>query len=83
MIPARTGDVPYDHAAHAKRERNACIICHPRLFPQAAKSPIAFKSPHKKHEDAKTSCGACHREGGAAFATKGNCTNSKCHTKAS
>lgn len=82
VLKARTGNVTYDHAAHAKREKNSCVVCHPKLFAQDSKAPVAFKSPHKKHEDAKASCGSCHRAGGAAFETKGNCTNSKCHVKA-
>jgi len=82
VIKAKVGDVTYDHAAHAKREKNACTVCHPKPYAQDAKAPIAFKSPHKKHEDAKASCGSCHRAGGTAFETKGNCTNSKCHVKA-
>ena len=36
---------------------------------------------HKTAEAGKTSCGACHVAGGAAFATAGNCANSKCHVK--
>lgn len=82
VMPAKPGDVTYDHAAHAKREKNACKTCHPTLFAQDGKAPIAFKPPHKKQEDAKTSCGSCHRPGGTAFETKGNCANSKCHVKA-
>ncbi|WP_321476281.1 c(7)-type cytochrome triheme domain-containing protein [uncultured Paludibaculum sp.] len=82
VLKAKTGNVTYDHAAHAKREKNACPVCHPKLFTQDAKAPVAFKPPHKKHEDAKASCGSCHRAGGTAFETKGNCTNSKCHVKA-
>lgn len=82
VIAAKVGDVTYDHAAHAKREKNECKVCHPKPFAQDAKAPVAFKAPHKKHEDAKASCGACHRAGGTAFETKGNCANSKCHVKA-
>lgn len=81
-LKAKTGNVIYDHAAHAKREKNVCTTCHPKLFAQDAKAPIGFKPPHKKHEDAKASCGSCHRAGGTAFETKGNCTNSKCHVRA-
>jgi hypothetical protein len=36
---------------------------------------------HKAAEEKKTSCGACHHEGGKAFAAKGNCTT-KCHNNA-
>jgi hypothetical protein len=34
---------------------------------------------HKTSETNKTSCGACHHEGGTSFASKGNCN--KCHEK--
>jgi hypothetical protein len=34
---------------------------------------------HKTAEASKTSCAACHVEGGSAFAVKGNCA--KCHVK--
>ncbi len=82
VLPAKTGNVTYDHAAHLKREKNDCKGCHPGLFAQDAKAPVAFKPPHKNAEDKKASCGACHRAGGTAFETKGNCLNSKCHVKA-
>ena len=79
---AKTGNVTYDHAAHAKREKNDCKVCHDKLFPQS-KAPLNFKAGmHKPAETAKTSCGNCHREGGTAFSTKGNCANGKCHVKA-
>lgn len=82
VMSAKPGDVTYDHAAHAKREKNECKVCHPKPWAQDAKTAVAFKPPHKKLEDAKASCGACHHAGGKAFETKGNCTNSKCHVKA-
>ncbi|MRR33027.1 hypothetical protein EG834_22455 [bacterium] len=81
VIKAKVGNVTFDHTAHAKREKDACDVCHPKLFAQSAKAQIAFKSPHKKHEDTKASCGSCHRAGGTAFGTRGNCANSKCHVK--
>ncbi len=82
VIPAKNGNVTFDHASHAKREKNDCKTCHPALFKQDAKAPVGFRPPHKNEEDKKSSCGACHRPGGTAFDTKGNCTNSKCHVKA-
>jgi len=80
-ITAKNGNVEFDHAAHAKREKNDCKTCHPAFFSQDAKAAVAFKPPHKNEEDKKTSCGGCHRPGGSAFETKGNCTNGKCHIK--
>ena len=82
VIQSKPGNITFDHTAHAKREKNDCKVCHTALFAQDAKAPLAFKPPHKNEEDKKTSCGSCHRAGGAAFETKANCTNGKCHVKA-
>ncbi len=79
-FPAKNGNVNFDHSAHAKREKNNCSACHTALFPQDAKAPLGFKPPHKGAEDKKASCGGCHRAGGAAFETKGNCA--RCHVRA-
>ncbi len=81
VLPAKPGAVTFDHAAHLKREKNDCKTCHPSLFKLDAKAPVGFKPPHKNEEDKKVSCGACHRPGGTAFETKGNCTNGKCHVR--
>jgi c(7)-type cytochrome triheme protein len=82
VFATKNGNVTFDHSAHVKREKNNCSVCHPKLFAQDSKKPVGFKPPHKTEEDKKISCGSCHRPGGAAFETKGNCTNSKCHVKA-
>lgn len=82
-LPAKNGNIVFDHAAHLKREKNDCKVCHPTLFVQDAKAPLGFRPPHKTEEEKMTSCGACHRAGGSAFATTPNCTNGKCHAKAS
>jgi c(7)-type cytochrome triheme protein len=75
----KAGTVVYDHAAHAKREKEDCKVCHDKLFPQSAdKAQLKFM-PHPASETKKASCGFCHRPGGTAFATKGNCT--KCHQR--
>ena len=80
-FPAKMGTVTFDHTAHAKREKNDCKTCHPKLWPQDAKAPLNFKGGvmHKTAETNKTSCGACHVAGGQAFEAKGNCN--KCHVK--
>ena len=83
VLPAKNGNIVFDHSAHAKREKNDCKVCHPALFVQDAKSAVGFRPPHKTEEDKMTSCGSCHHAGGVAFETKGNCTNGKCHVKAS
>ena len=69
---AKTGNVTYDHAAHAKREKNDCKVCHPTLFKQDATAPIQFKAAmHKTAETNKTSCGFCHRAGGPGHRSAG------------
>ena len=78
VFEAKPGAVTYDHAAHVKREKNDCKVCHDKVF-QQAKVPLGFK-PHPPAEAKKVSCGFCHHAGGAAFETKGNCM--KCHKKA-
>jgi c(7)-type cytochrome triheme protein len=83
VIQAKTGNITFDHASHAKREKNDCTVCHPSLFAQDVKAPLSFKLPHKNHEDKKASCGSCHRAGGTAFETKANCSNGKCHVRGS
>jgi c(7)-type cytochrome triheme protein len=76
---AKTGNVVYDHAAHSKREKEDCKVCHDALWPQA-KGPLNFKAGmHKPAEAKKKSCGFCHHAGGKAFASVGNCTNSVPH----
>jgi c(7)-type cytochrome triheme protein len=79
VLPAKVGAVTFHHAAHIKLEKNDCKVCHSSLFAQDAKAPLGFKPPHKNEEDKKVSCGSCHRVGGTAFETKGNCANGKCH----
>jgi c(7)-type cytochrome triheme protein len=82
VFAAKNGPVTYDHAAHAKREKTDCKVCHPAPFAQDAKAPLNFKGAmHKGAEEKHASCGSCHYEGGKAFAAKGNCTT-KCHKPA-
>ncbi len=81
VLPAKNGNVTFDHSAHLKREKNNCSVCHPTLFAQDAKAKVGFRPPHKNEEDKRVSCGACHRAGGPAFATTGNCSNGKCHVR--
>lgn len=82
VFTAKNGNVTYDHAAHAKREKNDCKVCHPAPFTQDAKAPLNFKGAmHKTAEEKHSSCALCHYDGGKAFATKGNCTG-KCHNNA-
>ncbi|MGO9095653.1 MAG: c(7)-type cytochrome triheme domain-containing protein [Bryobacteraceae bacterium] len=80
VFQTKMGNVTYDHAAHLKRAKGDCKMCHDKLFQQSAKAPLNFKpGMHKPAEANKTSCGACHTAGGMAFPTAGNCA--KCHVK--
>ncbi len=80
VFMAKNGNVTFNHAAHIMRAKGDCKTCHPGLFPQDAKAPLNFKpNLHKTAETNMTSCGSCHRPGGMAFETKGNCA--KCHMK--
>jgi c(7)-type cytochrome triheme protein len=81
VFQTKMGNVTFDHAAHLKRAKGDCKVCHDKLFQQSAKAPLNYKpAMHKTAEAAKTACAACHVAGGAAFATTGNCA--KCHVKA-
>ena len=79
VFEAKMGNVTFQHAEHIAREGGKCETCHDKLFPQSREA-INFKGGMHKHaEEAKTSCAACHHEGGKSFTTKGNCKN--CHVK--
>ncbi len=82
-FPTKMGAVTFDHAAHLKREKNDCKVCHDKLFQQDAKAPLNFKpGMHKPAEAKKISCGACHHAGGPAFQATLPANCSKCHVKA-
>jgi c(7)-type cytochrome triheme protein len=77
---SKMGNVTFDHAAHIARAKGDCTTCHTKLFQESTTAPLNFKAGlHKTAEASKTSCGACHTPGGAAFDSKGNCA--KCHVK--
>jgi c(7)-type cytochrome triheme protein len=81
VFETKMGNVTYDHAAHVKRAKGDCKMCHDKLFQQSAKAPLNYKpNMHKTAEANQTACAACHHAGGMAFATAGNCA--KCHVKA-
>jgi c(7)-type cytochrome triheme protein len=76
----RLGNVTFNHSAHLKRMKGECLACHPKLFQEDAKASLNYKAGiHKTAELEQTACGSCHRPGGTAFETKGNC--GKCHTR--
>jgi len=79
VFESKYGNVTFDHAGHAKRAKGDCTVCHDKLFPQS-RAPLKFKEGmHKPAEAKRISCGACHRPGGEAFASQGNCV--RCHGK--
>jgi c(7)-type cytochrome triheme protein len=59
-FPCTRGDVPFDHAAHLKRQQGACADCHNKLFLQSAKEPLKGSQ----------GCRNCHKAGGPAFSTQ-------------
>ncbi len=67
VFPSKAGEIAFDHAAHAKREKGNCKRCHDKLWPRPAK--VALTS--------SAGCRSCHTAGGASFEMKGNCK--KCH----
>ena len=80
VFNTKQGNVTFNHGEHVKRAGNDCAKCHDALFAKDKTAPLTFKANiHKTAEASKTSCGACHVAGGAAFETKGNCA--KCHVK--
>ena len=82
VFQSKMGNITFQHAKHQERAKGDCKVCHDKLFQQSAKAPLNFKEGmHKVAESKKTSCGACHVAGGAAFSSVGNCTNQKCHVK--
>jgi c(7)-type cytochrome triheme protein len=74
------GNVTFDHAAHVRREKGDCKVCHDSLFSQSATTALNYKpNIHKTAESNKTSCAHCHVAGGKSFESKANCQ--RCHVK--
>ena len=67
VFPTKAGEVVFVHAAHIRREKRNCAVCHDKLWSKSTATPL-------KSSDG---CKTCHHTGGAAFETKGNCA--KCH----
>ena len=81
VFETKMGNVTFQHVKHIERAKSDCKVCHEKLFPKSM-APINFKAGmHKTAESNKTTCAGCHVAGGTAFATAGNCGNSKCHVK--
>ncbi len=79
VFVAGSGNVVYNHKAHTIRQKFNCLVCHVKTFP-LSRRPIEYKSVlHKTAEAAKSSCAQCHRPGGEAFESRGNCK--KCHVR--
>ena len=74
------GNVTFDHAAHVRREKGDCKVCHDEVFSQSATTALNYKSNmHKTAESKKSSCAHCHVSGGKSFESKGSCQ--RCHVK--
>jgi len=81
VIPASEGGVTFDHFLHAQRVKFDCAVCHASLWPKDSTSSLGFSAfGHRTAETNKAGCANCHRAGGCAFASEGNCTN-RCHAK--
>ncbi len=68
-FPSKRGVVAFDHAAHIKRENNACDTCHDKLWPQSTAKPLASSS----------GCHTCHKEDGKAFSARARENCDRCH----
>ena len=80
-VETRLGPARFDHEKHVEIAKDNCQACHNKIFP-LSKGLLGYKDNlHKTAEQASTSCGACHRPGGEAFASEGNCL--QCHADAS
>jgi hypothetical protein len=56
----------FPHAAHIERANGDCTTCHDKFWPKL------------KEESVKSAgCKTCHKAGGVAFESKGNCA--RCH----
>jgi c(7)-type cytochrome triheme protein len=78
-VDTRLGPAKFDHARHIDISKGDCRSCHNKIFPLAKGLLNYADNLHRTAEQNRTSCGACHREGGTAFASKDNCL--KCHTE--
>jgi c(7)-type cytochrome triheme protein len=67
VFPSKQGDTPFDHRAHAQREKDDCAVCHDKLWPKSTAEPLKSSA----------ACRTCHTAGGRAFEMQGNCK--KCH----
>jgi c(7)-type cytochrome triheme protein len=79
VFVATNGNVTFNHRVHTIRQNFACWTCHTKPFPPWRGALTYTNILHKVAEADKGSCGQCHRPGGEAFESRGNCT--KCHEK--
>jgi hypothetical protein len=81
VIPAKPGGVTFLHFRHAQRMNFECATCHATTWPQDSSASLGYKhGGHREAEGRRTACAGCHREGGRAFASQGNCTT-RCHAR--
>jgi len=69
VFPSKQGATTFLHARHAEREDGKCAVCHDQLWTQSTAEPLKSSA----------GCRTCHKAGGKAFETKGNCE--RCHPK--
>ena len=79
VIPASLGGVTFHHFLHAQRVKFDCAVWHASLWQRDSRAKLGYgPAGHQAAEERRTGCGNCHRDGGRAFASEGNCT-SRCH----
>lgn len=76
-VATRLGEALFGHDKHVELLGGRCQTCHVRLFPLEPGMAGYADDLHRTAEQAKTSCGSCHRSGGPAFASQDNCL--RCH----
>lgn len=76
-VSTRLGPARFDHQRHVDLAENNCQACHSRVFPLSKGLLNYADNLHRTAETNQTSCGACHRPSGTAFASEGACL--RCH----
>jgi DmsE family decaheme c-type cytochrome len=76
-VETRLGPARFDHERHVDLAENNWRTCHSRIFPLTRGLLNYADNLHRTAEANQTSCGACHRPSGSAFASEGACL--RCH----
>ena len=75
----RLGPAKFGHESHVDHAEGDCKVCHNKIYPLEKGLLNYADNLHRTSEETKTSCGACHVEGGEAFESKGHCLD--CHAE--